>query len=218
MVERGTALACRHRELLEHQEQRMDSAQFMAKCAKTDGLIDRLEALAANARAAYAADDKRMFHKWMGEYGPLWQQAQDSVTEIGETAVQSALRGDLQVDPNSSADMHEALTHRLVSHTNDMQAFMASVNRENPQFLIADSKTGSGGCYIATAVYGSYDAPEVAVLRAFRDQTLARSMWGRGFIRLYYRISPPLALRLGRTSSLNRIARSLLDPIVSRLH
>lgn len=53
----------------------------------------------------------------------------------------------------------------------------------------------SGGCYVATAVYGSYDCPEVWVLRRFRDQTLAKSASGRAFIRSYYAASP-IALRL----------------------
>ena len=46
-----------------------------------------------------------------------------------------------------------------------------------------------GACYIATAVYGSYDAPEVIVLRHFRDHILARSVAGRLFIHCYYFIS-----------------------------
>ncbi|MFR9028073.1 MAG: DUF2726 domain-containing protein [Clostridium sp.] len=33
------------------------------------------------------------------------------------------------------------------------------------------------GCYIATAVYGSYDCPQVWVLRRFRDQILEKYGW-----------------------------------------
>ena len=48
------------------------------------------------------------------------------------------------------------------------------------------------GCYVATAVYGSYDCPQVWTLRRFRDHTLAASWYGRSFIRAYYAISPTL--------------------------
>lgn len=53
------------------------------------------------------------------------------------------------------------------------------------------------GCFIATAIYGSYDCPEVWVLRRFRDSTLANSTFGKLFIQVYYAISPPLLRVLG---------------------
>ncbi len=43
------------------------------------------------------------------------------------------------------------------------------------------------GCYVATAVYGSYDCPEVWTLRRYRDNTLAETWYGRVFIKLYLR-------------------------------
>lgn len=74
-----------------------------------------------------------------------------------------------------------------------------------------------GGCYIATAVYGSYDAPQVITLREFRDSTLERSRAGRLLIRLYYAASPPIADRLRRADRANRAARTVLDLLVSSL-
>ena len=53
------------------------------------------------------------------------------------------------------------------------------------------------GCYIATSVYGSYDCPEVWALRRFRDDTLEKTFLGRGFITLYYSISPTLVKIFG---------------------
>ena len=46
------------------------------------------------------------------------------------------------------------------------------------------------GCYIATAVYGSYDCTEVWVLRRYRDYNLDTNIFGKIFIKLYYAISP----------------------------
>lgn len=55
----------------------------------------------------------------------------------------------------------------------------------------------SGGCYVATAVYGSYDCPQVWTLRRYRDYTLAETWYGRVFVRTYYAISPPLVKWFG---------------------
>lgn len=74
------------------------------------------------------------------------------------------------------------------------------------------------GCYIATAVYGSYDAPQVLTLRRFRDDVLAHSVLGRWFIRTYYRLSPPIAERLKDAKMINGWVRSILDRIVSKLN
>ena len=74
------------------------------------------------------------------------------------------------------------------------------------------------GCYIATAVYGSYDAPEVRTLRRFRDETLKKSAAGRMFIRVYYRFSPPIAQRLKNATKVNRLVRRMLDGFVEKLN
>ena len=74
------------------------------------------------------------------------------------------------------------------------------------------------GCYIATAVYGSYDAPEVRTLRRFRDETLKKSAAGRMFIRIYYRFSPPIAQRLKHATKVNRLVRRMLDGFVENLN
>lgn len=71
-----------------------------------------------------------------------------------------------------------------------------------------------GGCYIATAVYGSYDAPPVVTLRHFRDERLARWAWGRLFIRAYYAVSPTLSKHFTAGTITNRVARHVLDAIV----
>nr|WP_305068547.1 CFI-box-CTERM domain-containing protein [Leucobacter sp. cx-42] len=76
------------------------------------------------------------------------------------------------------------------------------------------SSQNSGGCYIATAVYGSYDDPSVLVLRQFRDEKLQTSMLGRVFIRTYYAISPPLARHFSSVQWLKIASKKVLDRIV----
>lgn len=72
----------------------------------------------------------------------------------------------------------------------------------------------SKGCYVATCVYGSYDCPEVWVLRRFRDQALSEVWSGRQFIRLYYAISPSFVRRFGRVVWLRSILKAVLDRLV----
>lgn len=73
------------------------------------------------------------------------------------------------------------------------------------------------GCYIATAVYGSYDAPEVIILRRFRDESLKKSALGRAFISAYYKFSPSVAERLKNAKRTNAFVRSILDKWVRKL-
>ena len=78
-------------------------------------------------------------------------------------------------------------------------------------------KASRQGCYIATAVYGSYQAPEVMVLRRYRDGVLRSSALGRAFIRVYYALSPKLAERLRGCPRLNAAVRRALDRFINRL-
>ncbi|WP_143187168.1 CFI-box-CTERM domain-containing protein [Microbacterium sp. AR7-10] len=74
-----------------------------------------------------------------------------------------------------------------------------------------------GGCYVATAIYGSYDAPEVLVLRRWRDDKLRASALGRQFIRFYYATSPKLVKTLGSQKWFVAPSRVGLDRLVARL-
>lgn len=78
-------------------------------------------------------------------------------------------------------------------------------------------ETKQSGCYIATAVYGSYDCPQVWTLRRFRDNTLAAAWYGRAFIRIYYAVSPSLVKLFGHTNWFKKLWRGRLDDMVEKL-
>lgn len=80
------------------------------------------------------------------------------------------------------------------------------------------TSTSSGGCYVATAVYGSYDCPQVWTLRRFRDFTLAESWYGRVFIHVYYAISPTLVKWFGNTKWFKSLWKNKLDSLVNKLN
>ena len=81
----------------------------------------------------------------------------------------------------------------------------------------SDSNNRSGGCYVATCVYGSYDCPEVWTLRRFRDDTLGSTWYGRAFIHTYYAVSPTLVKWFGETNWFKKMWRGTLDRMVHNL-
>lgn len=78
--------------------------------------------------------------------------------------------------------------------------------------------SNNGGCYVATAIYGSYDCPEVWTLRRYRDYTLAKSWYGRVFVYTYYAISPTLVKWFGHKLFFQKLCKEPLDKLVRSLH
>jgi hypothetical protein len=73
-------------------------------------------------------------------------------------------------------------------------------------------------CFIATACYGNYDAPEVLKLRHYRDNVLIKTYFGRVAVSIYYHTSPPIAKFIDKSGFLKLIVRRyLLTPIVSKI-
>ncbi|MCL2807235.1 MAG: hypothetical protein FWD27_03595 [Coriobacteriia bacterium] len=96
-------------------------------------------------------------------------------------------------------------------------AYGSEVYQRIEDWALANGAQKQGKCYVATAVYGSYDCPQVWVLRRFRDVTLSHTASGRAFIRAYYATSPTLLQWLSGSSWFNESARLLLDKLVSGL-
>ena len=94
---------------------------------------------------------------------------------------------------------------------------IADMRGSGPRATPAAGQKATGGCYVATAVYGSYDAPEVIVLRQFRDEHLQRTALGRRFIATYYAMSPALARRLPKHPKLSSHIGRMLDSVIERL-
>jgi len=78
-------------------------------------------------------------------------------------------------------------------------------------------EASKSSCFVATAVYGSYEHPSVIVLRRFRDDKLRRRAAGRFLILFYYRCGPWLANVVATRTSLRRILKVALDSFVHLL-
>jgi hypothetical protein len=82
------------------------------------------------------------------------------------------------------------------------------------QSPVASDDGGGGGCFIATAAYGSMMEPHVKILRDFRDRFLLHNLVGKGFVRLYYSHSPPIADFIRKHDNLRAVVRVSLLPLV----
>jgi hypothetical protein len=76
------------------------------------------------------------------------------------------------------------------------------------------TSSSSGGCYIATMAYGSYDHPQVLILRRFRDEILDKSTLGKWFIKVYYHYSPMLVEKLKNHKITNVLIRKSLNQFI----
>ena len=115
----------------------------------------------------------------------------------------------------------------LVNKTNDKNFYLTDpylfyrhflgTYRQIKDILEEKTRSNNGGCYIATCVYGSYDCPEVWILRRFRDNILMKKWYGRAFVNVYYAISPTLVQWFGNTKWFNDFCKPKLDKMVSYL-
>ncbi|MBW2983900.1 hypothetical protein KY361_02195 [Candidatus Woesearchaeota archaeon] len=70
-------------------------------------------------------------------------------------------------------------------------------------------------CFIATAAYGTPFAREIDVLRDWRDNSLNTNFFGSLFVKVYYKVSPPIARFIAKRKKLRKLVRIILKPIIS---
>lgn len=86
----------------------------------------------------------------------------------------------------------------------------------NPNYKI-EKVPSKGACYVATAVYGSYDCPQVWVLRRFRDEVLLPMRCGKFFVKTYYVVSPILLKHFGNNIIFKTCCITILDLLIKHL-
>lgn len=118
-------------------------------------------------------------------------------------------------------DIHKEYVKYLQNKTGNIDyinAYGDKIRKYETSFSNPDVKTSTLGCYIATAVYGSYDCPEVWTLRRYRDLTLDETWYGRLFIKVYYAISPTFVKYFGNVKTFKTFGKKYLDKMVSKLN
>ena len=81
------------------------------------------------------------------------------------------------------------------------------------------SQTPGGGCFIATAAYGTDTASELDILREYRDEVLLPNSLGTKFVSFYYKTSPPIANFISQHEVLRTVVKvGFVDSIVKILN
>ena len=139
--------------------------------------------------------------------------------------------------PNLFLRFRESVQTASISNPQNMFARFLSKGKRwmkkwifTPQVAIADSDDSPprpmgdfsavspesvGGCFIATATYGSPMERHVKILRNFRDAYLLNSTIGHMFVKAYYRYSPPVADFIAKHKTVKVAVRMALLPLVA---
>lgn len=129
---------------------------------------------------------------------------------------------------NSGSPIWQYFSDTALRHIIALHAFGGSSRNGGPRLVTqnlpileiwlswapAGDGGGGGGCFIATAAYGSYLDPHVQVLRDFRNRYLLKNGPGRGFVQLYYHYSPSVAAFIKDHEILRTATRMMLTPVV----
>jgi hypothetical protein len=100
------------------------------------------------------------------------------------------------------------------NHGGSFDAFVAKAQQFLASLGGGGDDGGGGRCFIATAAYGSTLAPQVQLLREFRDKYLLTNSAGQVFVRVYYAVSPPVAEVIRSSQVLRAILRAALVPVL----
>ena len=174
------------------------------------------------AKSHYEGIDASIQHNYIQEYCNNAATSAQIMYNFGDE-VDAKFEGkfsDISIQGWKSAiDIHKEYVKYLQDKTgniNIINSYGDKIRKYDSSFT--NPTVDTSACYVATAVYGSYDCPEVWTLRRFRDNTLAETWYGKSFIKMYYAISPTLVRRFGNTTWFKTLWRKPLDKLVNALN
>ncbi|NIS62587.1 MAG: hypothetical protein GTO13_18345, partial [Proteobacteria bacterium] len=136
----------------------------------------------------------------------------DFVVDTGDVT-QYKLRG---LKPDTQ--YYFALTaYDTSGNESDFSAEVGAITDNEPvsgSSFTANGGGSGGGCFVATAAYGSYLNPHVKTLRGFRDEFLTSNSLGRKFVHFYYRYGPLMANQVKKHGFSQFLTRQALLPLI----
>ena len=111
--------------------------------------------------------------------------------------------------------------YRFIGWSGDVEASgnasvaSTTITMDNSYSVRANFESAGGGCFIATAAYGTPMADEIQILREFRDVYLLTNPLGQACVHFYYTVSPPIAEFINEHPGLKLIVRAMLVPAVA---
>lgn len=105
-------------------------------------------------------------------------------------------------------------TYSLTCEFEGDALYLSSSDSLNVEVTGNSGGSGGGGCFIATAAFGSSLSSEIQTLREFRDQYLLTNKLGQHFVSGYYEYSPGLAGYIEKKENLRKIIRIGLKPLI----
>jgi hypothetical protein len=103
-----------------------------------------------------------------------------------------------------------------VSTIADVNSALTTITMRGDYSITANfEESVGGGCFIATAAYGTPMAEEIQILREFRDRYLLTNPLGHALVDLYYNVSPPVAEFITGHPSLKAVVRAGLMPVAA---
>ena len=117
---------------------------------------------------------------------------------------------------DSSADKHESQlsTEANIALGDASESTLSAVVSAIPEPISPYPVLPDEGCFIATAAYGYYDAPQVQILRDFRDQIMLKGDVGIALVDWYYANSPNAAEYLNENEQWKPLVQVALFPLI----
>ena len=103
---------------------------------------------------------------------------------------------------------------RIQSYIEKIKKYDTEYKEPDVDADLREPETPKKGCYIATAVYGTYDCPELWMLRRFRDNILAKTWYGRKLVSFYYFISPKMVKVFSGNSLMLGIWKKIINHVL----